>query len=59
MTQDEENFASKFAPFINEANVIQITEQMQRTIPEITQNANPKILFYDMALQLIILIRKK
>ena len=59
MTQDEENFASKFAPFINEANVIQITEQMQRTIPEITQNANPKILFYDRALQLIILIRKK
>ncbi len=59
MTQDEENFASKFAPFINEANVIQITEQIQRTIPEITQNANPKILFYDMALQLIILIRKK
>lgn len=59
MTQDEENFASKFAPFINEANVIQITEQMQRTIPEIAQNANPKILFYDMALQLIILIRKK
>ena len=59
MTQDEENFASKFAPFINEANVIQITEQMQRTILEITQNANPKILFYDMALQLIILIRKK
>lgn len=59
MTQDEENFASKFAPFINEANVIQITEQMQRTIPEIMQNANPKILFYDMALQLIILIRKK
>lgn len=59
MTRDEENFTRKFAPFINEANVIEITHQLQRTILEIARNANPKMVFYDMALQLIILLRMK
>ena len=59
MTQDEENFARNFARFINESNVIGISELMQKAIRDIGQNANPKIVFFDMALNIIVLILKK
>lgn len=42
MTQDEENFARNFARFVNEANVIELSELMSRAIRDIGQNANPK-----------------
>ena len=59
MTLEEENFAKNFARFINEANVIEINELFQRAYRDIGQNANAKILFYDMALKLIVLLLKK
>ena len=59
MTQDEENFARNFSRFINESNVIGISELIQRAIRDIGQNANPKIVFFDMALNSIVLILKK
>ena len=59
MTQDEENFARNFSRFINESNVIGISELIQRAIRDIGQNANPKIVFFDMALNTIVLILKK
>ena len=60
MTLEEENFAKNFARFINEANVIEINELFQRASPiDIGQNANAKIVFYDMALKLIVLLLKK
>ena len=59
MTAEEENFVSKFARFINEANVIEITELYTRAIRDISQNANGRIVFYDLALQMIILLSRK
>jgi DNA polymerase-3 subunit delta' len=59
MPQEEEDFARNFARFINEANVIEISELMQRAIRDIGQNANPKIVFFDMALNIIVLLLKK
>lgn len=59
MTQEEENFARNFARFINEANVIGISELIQRAIRDIGQNANPKIVFFDMALNIIVLLLQK
>jgi len=59
MTQEEEEFSQKFARFINEANVIEIQELFDRAIRDISQNANPKILFYDVALKMIVLIIRK
>ena len=59
MTTEEQNFATRFAPFINEANVIEINELFSRALRDISQNANSKIVMYDMALKLIVsLIRK-
>ena len=59
MTQDEEEFATKFARFINEANVIPITELANRALRDIGQNANAKIVFFDMTLQMIVLLLQK
>ena len=59
MTLEEENFAKNFARFINEANVIEINELFQRAGRDIGQNANAKIVIYDMALKLIVLLLKK
>lgn len=57
MTQDEEAFAKNFARFINERNVLPIQQHMQRMIRDIGQNANGKIQFFDMALEMVIYLR--
>lgn len=59
MTQAEEDFARNFARFINEANVIPITELIQKAHRDIGQNANAKIVFFDMTLKMIVLLLQK
>ena len=59
MTQEEEAFARNFARFINEANVLQLYELSNRAIRDIGQNANAKIVFFDFALQMIVLLLQK
>ena len=59
MTQREEDFAKNFARFINEANVLTIYDLINKAIRDIGQNANAKIVFYDMALQMIVLLIQK
>lgn len=59
MTQKEEDFASKFARFVNEANVLPIYDLTNRCIRDIGQNANAKIVFFDFALQMIVLLIQK
>lgn len=56
MTQQEEDFARNFARFINEANVIPISELANRALRDIGQNANSKIVFFDFSLQMIVLL---
>ena len=59
MTRDEENFARNFSPYVNEANVLELTALMNRAIRDIGQNANAKIVLFDMATNIIVsLIRK-
>ena len=59
MTQAEENFARNFSRFINEANILPIYDLINRAIRDITQNANAKIVFFDLALQMIVLLIQK
>ena len=59
MTADEENFSKRFARFINEANVTEIAELLTKTQRDIGQNANAKIVFFDLALKMIVLIMRK
>ena len=59
MTQQEEDFARNFARFVNEKNVLQMNELGNRAIRDISQNANAKIVFFDMAMQMIVLLLAK
>jgi DNA polymerase-3 subunit delta' len=59
MAEREEDFAKNFARFINEANIIPISELANKAIRDIGQNANAKIVFFDFALQMIVLLIAK
>lgn len=59
MTTEEEQFSKNFARFINEANIIDITGLLDRAYRDIGQNANAKIVFFDMALKMIVLLIRK
>ncbi|MBO4316220.1 MAG: ATP-binding protein [Prevotella sp.] len=59
MTQEEENFTRNFARFINEANVIEINDLLALARRDIGQNANGKIVFFDLALKMVVLLIKK
>ena len=59
MTAQEEQFCTRFAPFINERNVMELNELFERALRDISQNANSKMVFFDIALQTIILITRK
>lgn len=56
--QDEKQFSSNFAPFINENNVMQIMSELDLAQQHIEQNANAKIVLFDLALKLIVLIKQ-
>ena len=58
-TQKEEDFAKNFARFVNEKNILPINDLANRAIRDIGQNANAKIVFFDFALQMIMLLLQK
>lgn len=53
----EEQFSKKFAPFINESNVIAVMDLFARAERDIAQNVQMKIALADLALQLIMQIK--
>ena len=59
MTQEEENFSKNFARFINEANVIEMSEAIQKATDDIARNGNAKMVFFCLSLQIIVLIMRK
>lgn len=59
MTKDEEDFSRNFARFINESNVIGITDTLDKARRDIAQNANGKIVFFDLSLRMIMLLLQK
>lgn len=59
MSADEAQFAVKFAPFINENNVLGIMEELSLAQRDIEQNVNAKIVFFDFALKMIVLIKNR
>ena len=58
MNTDEAGFAVKFAPFINERNVIDIMDELAKAERHVTQNVNAKMVFFDLSLRLTVLIKR-
>lgn len=57
MTREEEHFATRFAPFINERNVAGIMHELSEAQLHIGQNVNPRMVFFDFALKMIVLLK--
>ena len=55
-TEEEAAFSRNFARFINERNVIPITEELARAEKDIAQNVNARMVFFTMALKIIVLL---
>jgi len=57
MDENEEKFARKFAPFIQEKNVMHLYSEFEKSLRDIASNGNAKAIFTDMAIKVSKLIR--
>ena len=56
---EEEAFSTRFAPFINERNVMEIMSELNEAQRHIEQNVNAKMIFFDFSLKMIVLLIQK
>jgi len=54
---EEMEFVKKFAPYIHGENCTQITEEFNKSIQHVERNANAKILFTDLSLKMMALLK--
>lgn len=59
LNEEEQNFANRFAPYINERNVINIMDELSEAERHIGQNVNARMVFFDFALKMIVLLVQK
>ena len=59
LPEDEKVFNSKFAPFVNPANLAEIAELFEEAIRQIERNGNAQIIFTDTSFKMIGLLRSK
>ena len=59
MNAPEQGFATRFAPFIHERNCIGIMEELNLAQRHIEQNVNAKMVFFDLTLKMIVLIKQQ
>ncbi|MBR1630410.1 MAG: DNA polymerase III subunit delta' [Paludibacteraceae bacterium] len=57
MTEQESRFAERFSPFVNESNIEGITAELAKAERQIEKNGNAKMIFFNLALQMIMQIR--
>ena len=55
----EIQFINNFSVFIHEKNRDEIIRKLEETIKAINRNANSKILFFELSLQLMVLLKRK
>lgn len=56
MTAAESDFSKNFARFVNERNVIKIMDELSEAQRDIEQNVNPRMVFFDFSLKMIVLL---
>lgn len=59
MTREEEEFSSRFSPYINYLNVEDFAAETDRAKRDIERNGNPKLVLFDYFLLCIILLHRK
>ena len=59
LSPEEQNFSTRFSPFINERNVIGIMTELEEAQRHIEQNVNARMVLFDFALKMIVLLVQK
>ena len=59
MNREEMMFTSRFAPFVNERNIMGISELLEEAQSHIIQNVNAKMVFFDLAVRMIVYIKNR
>lgn len=57
-TASESDFSRKFSPFVNERNVEGLMDEFSLAERHIEQNVNAKMVFFDLTLKIIMLLKK-
>ena len=55
-TADEAAFSRNFARFVNERNVIALTDELAKAEEDIARNVSARMVFFDLALKVIVLL---
>ena len=58
MSEQERQFSVKFAPYVNENNIIGLMDMLSDAQRDIEQNVNSKMVFFDMSLKTIMLMKQ-
>ncbi len=58
MSEPEEEFSKRFSPFINERNIMEMTEVFELAYSHVEMNGNARIIFTDIAFKITKIIRK-
>ncbi len=58
MTKKEEEFASRFAPFVHLDNVFGLSDAITEAIAHIEQNGNERIILMDLMMKMAVLIKR-
>ena len=59
LAPEERSFSAKFSPFVNENNIFGIMEELSEAQKHVEQNVNSKMIFFDMALRMIVWIKNR
>jgi DNA polymerase-3 subunit delta' len=57
MSSEELEWGRRFAPFINERNIIPLSKEFEKGITHISMNGNSRIIFFDTAIKITRLIK--
>lgn len=58
VNEEEANFMTRFSPYINEKNVIAISNEINKAILHVERNGNANLIFYDLSFKIGVLLRK-
>ena len=59
LSPEERSFSVNFSPFVNENNIFGIVEEISEAQKHVEQNVNAKMIFFDMALRMIVWIKNR
>lgn len=59
LSPEERSFSVNFSPFVNENNIFGIVEEISDAQKHVEQNVNAKMIFFDMALRMIVWIKNR